>query len=168
MDLQIKKATYDDIDECMELADFANKLMLSRNNPQWDCGYPTAEILREDVDKNQLIIALENEEIVGMLVIQLDKDEIYEEYDFWSPGDYISVHRVVSKRRGLGRKLLNLSIEKAKEMGVNVRIDTHVKNLNMLALIESLGFVEVGLTKQGYIDSTLAPTYELVLEKINR
>jgi RimJ/RimL family protein N-acetyltransferase len=163
MDYKIRKATYDDIDECMELAHFANQLMLSRNNPQWDRGYPTVEILKKDVDKNQLIIALENDEIVAMMALLEEKDEIYEKYDFWTEGPYISVHRLVSKRRGLGKRFLTLAIDRAKEIGTNVRIDTHVKNVHMQRLIESLDFQKVGEVDQNYIDHSLAISYELIL-----
>jgi ribosomal protein S18 acetylase RimI-like enzyme len=162
MDYKIRKATYDDIDECMDLAKFANQLMLSRGNPQWNCGYPTTEILKRDVDKDQLIVAVENNEIVAMMALLFEKDEIYERYDFWTEGPYISVHRVVSKRRGLGRKLLTLAIEKAKEMGINIRIDTHPKNIHMQRLVESLGFIKVGEVDQKYSDQSLALSYELL------
>jgi len=163
MDYIFKKATYDDIEDCLQLAYFANQLMLKRNNPQWSMGYPTKEILTEDVDKNQLIVVLEENKIVAMMALVKEKDSLYEEYDFWTPGKYISVHRVVSRRSGLGRKLLNLAIDKAKKMGANVRIDTHVKNLHMQSLIESLNFKKVGEVAQPFTDNTLALSYELVL-----
>ena len=163
MDYEIREASFDDIDKCMELASFACKLMVSRNNPQWLNGYPTAEILEDDVLNHQLYVAFDKDELVAMAAIQEKKDEIYEEYDFWTKGPYISVHRVASRRSGLGRYFLNMAIDKAKKIGANVRIDTHIKNLHMQALIESLGFVAVGETDYGYIDNTLAKTYELVL-----
>lgn len=163
MDYIFRKATYVDIDECLDLAYFANQLMLKRNNPQWSMGYPTADILKEDVDNNQLIVVLEQDEIVGMMALVKGKDPLYEEYDFWTPGKYFSVHRVISKRSGLGRKLLNLAIDEAIKQGANVRIDTHVKNLNMQSLIESCGFKRVGLVDQNYTDHTLALSYELIL-----
>lgn len=56
-----------------------------------------------------------------------------------------------------------MAIDMAKEIGANVRLDTHIKNIHMQELVKSLGFVEVGETEQGYIDNTLAITYELVL-----
>ncbi len=163
MNYKIRKATYSDIDECMELARFANTLMLSRSNPQWSRGYPTVDILKDDVDKNQLILVLEEEKVVAMMALLFEKDSLYEEYDFWTPGKYFSVHRVISQRSGLGRKMLTLAIETAKKRGANVRIDTHVKNLNMQALLESLGFEKVGEVEQNYSDKTLALAYELIL-----
>ncbi|MGD1822074.1 MAG: GNAT family N-acetyltransferase [Pleomorphochaeta sp.] len=163
MDYKIRKATKEDVINCRKLADFANELMIKRNNPQWSCGYPEIEILYKDVEIGQLFVAEENDELVGMVAIQKRKDDIYENYDFWSEGPYISIHRVVSKRSGLGRVLINMGIEMAKEIGANVRIDTHIKNIKMQALIESLGFSYVGKTEQNYIDKTLAITYELVI-----
>lgn len=163
MNYNIRKATLSDVKECRLLADYANELMLKRNNPQWSCGYPEIEILYDDVKKEQLYVAFENNELIGMVVIQKSKDDIYEKYNFWSDGPYISVHRIVSKRSGLGKYFLNMAIDMAKEIGANVRLDTHIKNIHMQALVESLNFVVVGETEQGYIDNTLAITYELVL-----
>jgi len=163
MNYNIRKATQSDVIGCRLLADFANELMLKRNNPQWSCGYPEIEILYDDVKKEQLYVAYEENELIGMVVIQKSKDEIYEKYDFWSEGPYLSVHRIVSKRSGLGKYFINMAIDMAKEIGANVRLDTHIKNIHMQELVKSLGFVEVGETEQGYIDNTLAITYELVL-----
>lgn len=97
MNYNIRKATQSDVIGCRLLADFANELMLKRNNPQWSCGYPEIEILYDDVKKEQLYVAYEENELIGMVVIQKSKDEIYEKYDFWSEGPYLSVHRIVSK-----------------------------------------------------------------------
>lgn len=163
MNYNIRKATQSDVIGCRLLADFANELMLKRNNPQWSCGYPEIEILYDDVKKEQLYVAYEENELIGMVVIQKSKDEIYEKYDFWSEGPYLSVHRIVSKRSGLGKYFINMAIDMAKEIGANVRLDTHIKNIRMQELVKSLGFVEVDETEQGYIDNTLAITYELVL-----
>ncbi len=163
MNYNIRKATQSDVIGCRLLADYANELMLKRNNPQWSCGYPEIEILFDDVKKEQLYVAYEENELIGMVVIQKSKDEIYEKYDFWSEGPYLSVHRIVSKRSGLGKYFINMAIDMAKEIGANVRLDTHIKNIHMQELVKSLGFVEVGETEQGYIDNTLAITYELVL-----
>ncbi len=163
MSYNIRLAKKEDVVECRKLADFANDLMLSRGNPQWSCGYPQIEILYNDVELNRLYVAEDNGEIVAMVVIQKEKDEIYEKYNFWTEGPYISVHRIVSKRSGLGRYLIQMAIDEAKKIGANVRLDTHVKNINMQKLIESLGFILVGETDQKYIDKTLALTYELIL-----
>ncbi|NCD05403.1 MAG: GNAT family N-acetyltransferase [Spirochaetia bacterium] len=163
MNYNIRKATQSDVIGCRLLADYANELMLKRNNPQWSCGYPEIEILYDDVKKEQLYVAYEENELIGMVVIQKSKDKIYEKYDFWSEGPYLSVHRIVSKRSGLGKYFINMAIDMAKEIGANVRLDTHIKNIHMQELVKSLGFVEVGETEQGYIDNTLAITYELVL-----
>ncbi len=162
MNYNIRKAIESDVIGCRLLADYANELMLKRNNPQWSCGYPQIEILYDDVKKEQLYVAYEGNELIGMVVIQKSKDEIYEKYDFWSDGPYLSVHRIVSKRSGLGKYFINMAIDMAKEIGANVRLDTHIKNVHMQELVKSLGFVEVGETEQGYIDNTLAITYELV------
>jgi len=162
MNYNIRKAIESDVIGCRLLADYANELMLKRNNPQWSCGYPQIEILYDDVKKEQLYVAYEGNELIGMVVIQKSKDEIYEKYDFWSDGPYLSVHRIVSKRSGLGKYFINMAIDMAKEIGANVRLDTHKKNVHMQELVKSLGFVEVGETEQGYIDNTLAITYELV------
>lgn len=163
MNYNIRLAKKEDVVECRKLADFANELMLSRGNPQWSCGYPQIEILYNDVELKRLYVVEDNEELVAMIVIQKEKDDTYEKYNFWTDGPYISVHRIVSKRSGLGRYLINMAIEEAKKIGVNVRLDTHVKNIDMQKLVKSLGFILVGETDQKYIDKTLALTYELIL-----
>ena len=163
MNYKIRLAKKEDVIECRKLADFANELMLSRGNPQQSCGYPQIEILYNDVELNRLYVAEDEGEIVAMVVIQKELDETYERYHFWTEGPYLSVHRIVSKRSGLGRYLIQMAIDEAKKMGINVRLDTHVKNINMRKLVESLGFIYVGETEQNYIDETLALTYELVL-----
>lgn len=160
----IRKAVNKDLKAIEEIIEKAQNLMLKRNNPQWSDGYPQLDLIKEDIKLGRLYVAsLKNGpfKIVGMIVIQEEKDLWYEKYDFWSEGEYICLHRVISLYSGLGRFFFNYATEKAKKENKYIRVDTHEKNYKMQNLIESFGFKEVGRVDCGYNDYSLAKAYEL-------
>lgn len=162
----VRKATFDDFEDIKVLIERARALMVQRNNPQWSEGYPPLDLIKEDIEKQRLYVsslASSENEIKAMIVIQEEKDPIYDEYDFWSPGKYVSFHRIISFYSGMGKYLIKMGIEEAKESGRNARIDTHEKNIHMQKLIESLGFKFVGKVDFEYSDKALSYGYEIVV-----
>ncbi len=93
--------------------------MSKRNNPQWDNGYPQLELIKEDIEKQRLYVSglKENENnLLAMAVIDIEKDSLYETYSFWSKKNYLSIHRVISMYSGLGRFMIDFGIEKSKKL----------------------------------------------------
>ena len=51
MNLQIRKATLDDLDRLMEIFEEARRFMCRTGNPnQWINGYPQRELIQEEAD----------------------------------------------------------------------------------------------------------------------
>ena len=165
--LKLRKAIEGEEKKALEIGNLGRKIMQSRSNPQWDTGYPQIDLLTEDIKIGRLYFAFDNnnsEEILGMAVFQEEKDAGYEAESFWTlKGDYISIHRLVALKNGVGRFLIKEGLKLAKSDNKIVRIDTHPKNKAMRKLIESCGFTSCGsFYQEEYIDGLYAIAYELL------
>jgi len=164
---KLRKAIEGEAQKALEIGNIGRKIMQNRSNPQWDTGYPRIDLLIEDIKIGRLYFACDSnnlEVILGMAVFQEEKDAGYEAEDFWVlKGDYISIHRLVALKKGVGRFLINEGLQFAKSKNKIVRIDTHPKNKTMRKLIESFGFASCGsFYQKEYIDGAYAIAYELL------
>jgi GNAT superfamily N-acetyltransferase len=163
---KIRLAVTGEEDKATKIGDKGRSLMQNIGNPQWDTGYPQLERLIEDIELSRLYFAYDDEEpfnIIGMAVFQKEKDTEYEAENFWKLNDdYISIHRLVSLKKGIGKFIISEGMKLAKEEGKLVRIDTHPKNFPMLSLIRSFGFSSCGNFYQAeYIDGVDAIAFEI-------
>ncbi|MGH4037552.1 MAG: N-acetyltransferase family protein [Sphaerochaeta sp.] len=165
MSFNIRKAVEGEEKIALKISDAGRAIMQKRNNPQWDTGYPFEDMLIEDIEKERLYFVFEEDpsSVVGMAVFQKEKDEDYEDEKFWKYDcPYLSIHRLVSLKKGAGRFLIEEGMKIAEDLKRSVRIDTHPKNIAMQSLIKSLGFEERGSFAQPfYIDGADAIAFEI-------
>ena len=163
---KIRLAVKGDEERAAKIGNQGRVIMQNIGNPQWDTGYPQLERLIEDIELSRLYFAYDDEEplnILGMAVFQKEKDTEYEKENFWKLNDnYISIHRLVSLKKGIGKFIISEGLQLAKEEGKVVRIDTHPKNIPMLSLISFFGFCSCGSFYQAeYIDGVDAIAFEI-------
>lgn len=150
----IRIATIDDLNSVMIVINDAKELFRKDGSDQWQDldNYPNEKTLLEDINKNQLYVKLKNNEIVGCVVLSKELEECYNNiYDgHWEvEDDYMVIHRIAvrkdSYRMGIGYELINEMINIAKYNQVKaIKIDTKSENLRMKALLNKVGFKEVG------------------------
>lgn len=162
---KLRLAVTGEEEKAAKIGDKGRAIMQGKDNPQWDTGYPELDLLTYDIKLSRLYFAYDDVDplnILGMAVFQKEKDKEYEQENFWLlKNDYISIHRLVSLKKGIGRFIITEGLNLAKEESKVVRIDTHPKNIPMQALICSLGFNKCGSFYQsGYIDCLDALAYE--------
>lgn len=126
----IKQATINDIDVIMPMIEEGRKHIQTYNIPQWINGYPSREIIIEDINNNRGYLFIENNEIVGYFVI-IEYDPCYDVIDgkWINDSPYIAVHRTVTKyfNSGLGSKMF----DEIKKKYNHIRVDTHEGNISM-------------------------------------
>lgn len=167
--LDIRKAEMSDLDRVMRVYEIAKKIMVSEGNTsQWQEGYPSRELLKEDIEKEQCFVCIdsnnyyENEEdaIIGVFVLT-GAEESYENiYDGeWLDDEpYRIVHRVGSTGdvKGVGQYSIEWSVENYE----NIKIDTHEDNIPMQNLLDKLNF-----KRCGYITSEVDGTPRIAYQK---
>ncbi|MDO4813487.1 MAG: hypothetical protein Q3988_00175 [Gemella sp.] len=140
----IRKAKINDIDEILEVFDLAKKIMRENgNHSQWTDGYPSKELLSEDINSGNLyVLEKDRIEAVFALIEGIDPTYIEIEGAWLDDKPYATLHRVASSGRVKG--LFSKIIEFAVTINSNLKIDTHQDNSIMQRVVEKSGFKYCG------------------------
>lgn len=150
--MEIREATYADLDQIWQLRLETTELLKSRGIDQWQYVDPKIETFKKDIDQHEFFVATENNEIIGMIAI---KSGIEHTYDMIFDGQwnidlpYLTIHRLAVKKNKLGsqvsKELLIYAEKHAKNMNISyIRIDTHEKNKYAIRLFESFNYILCG------------------------
>lgn len=142
----IRRANKEDIKFIMRIYEAAKKKMRADGNlHQWSDKYPDEETLINDIARNELYIAYDDEGIYGVFMLSYSGEETYEEIQgaWLNDEPYAVIHRIASL--GNGKNLLKDAIDFTFEKTNNIRIDTHEDNNIMRTLLKKLGFIYTGI-----------------------
>ena len=174
MKVNIRKSTKNDVDRIMIILGEARQKMGQLGIDQWQYGYPSRDIIKEDVSigRSYAIREEENGEIYGTFFVEDRGEPTYDKiYDGeWLTGDdakYIAVHRVAvcneKRGSGLANSIFAFAEEKCREAGVgSIRIDTHRGNIPMRKFLDKNGFVQCGIIYLGTGEERIA--YEKLIK----
>ena len=145
--MEIRKTVIADLNTVMEIYEHARRYMKDNKNPnQWINGYPSIELIRNDISEQSSYVCIQDDQIVGVFRFTLGTDPTYikiYEGNWLNEEPYVVVHRIasVSHKRGVASCCLNWCLAK----GRNLRIDTHRDNFIMQNLLKKNGFSECGI-----------------------
>lgn len=151
--MEFRKATKKDLDRVMQIILDARTRIGKLGIDQWQYGYPTRDIVTEDISLERYYVGEENGSILSVFAMIDDGEPTYDEiYDgTWLTDDekYMAVHRIAvagdSLKRGIASETLRFVAAKAISLGyASVRIDTHEGNIPMRRMLEKNGFVHCG------------------------
>ncbi len=145
----IVKAKKSDIEQIMKIMSVTVEEMKSYNNVQWDESYPQAKDYMRDIEKGDLYVTKDGEEIMGFICVDYNQPEEYRELEWSSDEKCMVVHRMAInsnyRRQGIGTKLMKFAENLALEKGVKyLKTDTYSVNEKMDALFKKCGFRIVG------------------------
>lgn len=171
--MTIRQATVSDLEALMALFDEARGTIATLGIDQWQDGYPSREVVADDVAKACSYVVEIDGSVGGTFVLVDDGEVTYDNiYDgHWLTGDdcrdYIAIHRVavsVAKRgSGVSTAILEHAAAYARRLGrASLRIDTHEGNVVMRRMLEKHGFSYCGII---YLQSGASRVaYEKVLK----
>lgn len=142
----IRRANKEDIKFIMRIYEAAKKKMRADGNlHQWSDKYPDEETLLNDMARNELYIAYDDEGIYGIFMLSFSGEDTYKEIQgaWLNDEPYAVIHRIASF--GKGKNLLKDAIDFTFEKTNNIRIDTHEDNNIMRTLLKKLGFIYTGI-----------------------
>ncbi len=143
----IQLAKYEDIDTIMNIYVIARKYMVDNGNAtQWSNSYPDREMLKKDIQSEQLFVFVENNEIHGVFAFMVEPEATYSyiENGSWkNENPYGTIHRIASD--GAVKGVFSRCLTFCKQRISNLRIDTHRDNYTMQHLIEKNGFEKCGI-----------------------
>lgn len=145
--MKIRIATIKDLAEMRLVFDYGRKVQSESGNPtQWEIGYPSDQLIMEDITKGAAYLCLDEENgIAAVFSVFTDPDPTYVEIngEWLNNEPYATIHRIASngRVRGIGQ----LCIEWVQNKYDNVRIDTHDNNQQMKHIVKKLGFKYCGV-----------------------
>lgn len=132
--MEYRLGTTEDVSAIVNLIGDAIKTMEQCGIYQWDEIYPTADDFKEDIEKQNLYVVLENEMIAAIYVISDESDDAYKNADWKCPDEtaYILHRFCISpnfQNKGLGKQLLLKIESQIRDMGYkSVRLDVFREN----------------------------------------
>ena len=150
--MTIRLAEKRDIDRIMQIIGDARESIGRLGIDQWQYGYPTRDIVKEDIMLERSFVVLENDEICATFALMFHGEPTYKKIycGAWlSDGEYLALHRIAInsafRGKGIAEKIVMFLCEYANENGYSsIRVDTHQGNLPMRRMLEKNGFEYCG------------------------
>jgi GNAT superfamily N-acetyltransferase len=148
-----RKAEFNDLLAMMRIVGEAQRAIKSLEIDQWQNGYPSEDIISEDI-RNGYSYILENEEsVIGMATVIFNYEPTYNKIfdgEWLSTGQFVVVHRMAIaesfKKQGFASVILQKVEDLAKEKSIpSFKIDTHEGNIPMRKTVERHGFTKCGI-----------------------
>ncbi|MGI6242372.1 MAG: HAD-IA family hydrolase [Prevotella sp.] len=147
-----EQAKADDEPQIWSIVHQAALNMVAKGRHQWDEKYPPRESIAHDIDSGIGYVIKLNGEIAGYTAISFDGEPSYDHLKgkWLSDRPYATIHRTAVATAHHGKGLARLLLTEAgricrKRKFESIRIDTNYDNVEMLHLIDSLGFMRCGL-----------------------
>lgn len=150
MNIIFRNAKTEDLPEILLLYKAVVENMISSGINQWSDEYPNREVLSEDIEKSELIVATSDDKIVSAFVMNEFADEDYYKAQWQYPNlRWCVVHRLCVSpdchRQGIATSVMQYVEDTAKSQGFeSIHLDTFSGNPKALSLYHKLGFTDVG------------------------
>ena len=150
----ITKTTKRDLDRVMVIIGEARQSIGKLGIDQWQYGYPSRDIIKEDIEKGiSYIVKNDGDEIVATFCLKEDEEVTYNKiYDgeWINNGDSFALHRIAicnnQRGKGIADAIIAFIVDRCREASVaSVKVDTHKGNLPMRKMLERNGFVYCGI-----------------------
>lgn len=150
--MTIRLAEKRDIDRIMQILADARESIGRLGVDQWQYGYPTRDIVKEDIMLERGFVVADNNDICATFALMLHGEPTYKKIycGAWlSDGEYLALHRIAIasayKGKGIAKEIISFIGEYANENGYSsIRVDTHEGNIPMRKMLENNGFEYCG------------------------
>lgn len=136
---------------------------------QWQNGYPNEQTVRDDFDKGNAYVLIEEKEILAYaaIIVGADPNYILIKGKWLTADNYATLHRVATsnsvKRKGVATQLFKLAENICLEKEVfSIRADTNFDNVPMLKILDNIGYTYCG---EILVSTAPRKAYEKLLSK---
>lgn len=146
----IRLAKESDIPTILKLTAACAKAMADNGIYQWNESYPSQEAFENDIQRGELFLLIQNNHIVGTIVISTLMDQEYFSIPWSTPNhNNFYIHRLAVhpnfQKKGYGKLLMDYAEEYARnKSAISVRLDTFSKNERNNIFYQHRGYREVG------------------------
>lgn len=146
--MKVRTAVYEDMSEIMRCVAAARNYMRANGNmEQWTDGYPSEELLLNDIKLGQLFVCVSDDEVIhGAFAFVIGEEPTYgyiENGAWLNDEPYGAIHRIASD--GEAKGIFKAVIDYCKNHIKNLRLVTHEDNKIMYHLLDKYGFKQTGV-----------------------
>ncbi|MDP4133229.1 MAG: GNAT family N-acetyltransferase [Bacillota bacterium] len=152
--MNFRKAKISDFDSCMKLYENGREYMrLNGNVSQWVNGYPSDELVAQDIKEGGLYLCEDGEMPKAVFYLGFEHEPTYNliyNGKWTNNRPYVVIHRIAvdndSHRKGICSNCFDFALKEAKKRDIlNIRIDTHKDNVPMQGTVLKYGFSYCGI-----------------------
>ncbi|WP_159302482.1 GNAT family N-acetyltransferase [Maribacter litoralis] len=146
----IAPAKISQIPEILTMTNACRIAMEANGIYQWTTEYPSQKAFEKDIDRNELYVLLEDNAIIGCIVVSLLMDDEYKNVAWLTPnGINYYIHRLAVhpkyQGKGCARRLMDFGENFARENNaLSVRLDTFSQNKRNQKFYEQRGYAKLG------------------------
>ena len=167
MNYKFRKADSEDLIQIWEILQQGIASRKKDGSDQWQDGYPNAEVVQNDIDKEVGYVLTEGISIIGYCAILINDEPEYAniEGNWLTNEDFVVFHRVAISENHLGKSLSKKILEFIEVVALDkqilsVKADTNFDNIAMLKIFERMGYVYCG---EVHFRGSARKAYEKVL-----
>lgn len=146
----IRKATGFDLRNIKRLTELCAREMQQNGIFQWNVNYPSLEVLKRDIEKEELFLLEKNSELAGIIVLTCEMDAEYGSVEWLTSGvKNLYVHRLATDPSHWGKGFGGILMDFAEESAAtdkyhSIRLDTFSRNKKNMRFYEKRGYVRLG------------------------
>ncbi|RZJ71769.1 GNAT family N-acetyltransferase [Flavobacterium sp.] len=147
--MQIRPAKPTEVNAVLEVIEQARQIMRESGNlTQWSNGYPSAEIILNDINSGTGFVCESENRLVGYFCFMKGENpdanyDVIENGSWLNDKPYGVIHRLASARTVSG--IAKAAFEFAFGQIPNIRVDTHHENVPMQNFLRKNGFDHCGV-----------------------
>jgi len=145
--MQIRKATFNDLEAMQAIFAHARKMMKESGNPtQWKDNRPPLFLIERDLNNNTSYVIENDGKIIATFSFTIGVEPTYvviKDGKWLNDRPYGTIHRIASDNsvKGIFDYVMNF----LKQFDIDIRIDTHKDNKVMLHVLEKNDFKYCGI-----------------------
>ena len=146
----IRHAKISDIEDILNITRACAVKMESQGIFQWNEYYPSEKIFLKDIERKELYVKEEKNNLIGAIVVSTCMDKEYMPVKWLTPnGNNTYIHRIcidpALQGRGYAKELMNFAEDYSKKKGyASVRLDTFSQNQRNQRFYEQRGYQKLG------------------------
>ncbi len=147
--MKIEKVHILNLDAIFSLTKSCAKHLIENEIFQWNEYYPSKEVLKNDIELNQLWKLVENNLIIGIIALTEIEDVEYKSVKWLTENDTnLYIHRLAVhpnyQGKGYAQQLMNFAENYAKEHNYDsIRLDTFSKNIRNQQFYEKRNYIKL-------------------------
>ncbi|MBR6709795.1 MAG: GNAT family N-acetyltransferase [Clostridia bacterium] len=147
--MKIRPAEPQELAAILEIYASARGYMRQTGNPtQWEGGYPSEALVREDIAAGRCMLCVEGEELLAVFCCMAGPDPTYlriDDGEWLNDLPYFVIHRIAVGPNAHRRGVASFCFDYGLAQCGNLKIDTHRDNLPMQHALAKNGFSRCGI-----------------------